>query len=427
MENPTDFTSIATTIIEEESISVLDWLVPGLSIGCILFASGLLLIQFIAVCFARYHFHQKKNQKLTTKAPGVSILKPLRFTDQEVKYLSDNLESFFTLVYSKYEIIFCVRDYDDSAVPIVEKLIRKYPNIPCKLLIGGNDIGINPKINNMQKGYEQAKYEFIWICDAGIRAHPDTLNDMMLRMLESKSVALVHQLPYVDSIQKNVGSYMEKIYFGTQHGRIQIFAHCINQVCITGMSNLIRRQALDEACGGLIGLSSYIAEDYFMTIKMHEAGWTFRMSTYPALQNLINPTIRTFFRRMVRWSRLRIKMLPGVTIVEPFSECFLSGLLFSLGVGHFTDFISTPAIFSLYTTWWLTMDIILVYGLQSSGSRIPLLKFIPLWILRESSTIPILLTALLRPDVKWIGSAQYKIGFGGKAEKIKTCQNDDLQ
>ncbi len=56
--------------------------------------------------------------------------------DHEVKYLSDNLESFFTLVYSKYEIIFCVRDYDDSAVPIVEKLIKKYPNIPCKLLIG---------------------------------------------------------------------------------------------------------------------------------------------------------------------------------------------------------------------------------------------------------------------------------------------------
>mgnify|MGYP003332810761 CR=1 FL=1 len=29
MENPTDFTSIATTIIEEESNSVLDWLIPG--------------------------------------------------------------------------------------------------------------------------------------------------------------------------------------------------------------------------------------------------------------------------------------------------------------------------------------------------------------------------------------------------------------
>ena len=60
--------------------------------------------------------------------------------DQEVKYLSDNLESFFTLVYPKYEIIFCVRDYDDSAVPIVEKLINKYPDIPAKLLIGKKNI-----------------------------------------------------------------------------------------------------------------------------------------------------------------------------------------------------------------------------------------------------------------------------------------------
>ena len=90
---------------------------------------------------------------------------------------------------------------------------------------------------------------------------------------------------------------------------------------------------------------------------------------------------------------------------------------------------------------FLTSYINLIFFVQSSGSRIPLLKFIPLWILRESSTIPILLTALLRPDVKWIGSAKYKyelhrlssyslffrIGFGGKAEKIKTCQNDDLQ
>ena len=89
----------------------------------------------------------------------------------------------------------------------------------------------------------------------------------------------------------------------------------------------------------------------------------------------------------------------------------------------------------------LTTYINFIFSVQSSGSRIPLLKFIPLWILRESSTIPILLTALLRPDVKWIGSAKYKyefhslfytdcffrIGFGGKAEKIKTCQNDDLQ
>lgn len=406
---------------------LVDCLLLGLSIGCIFFASGLLLIQFFAVCYARYHFHRSKHQEIA-KAPGVTILKPLRFTDQDIRYLESNLESFFTLSYQKYEIIFCVREYDDSSIPVVQRLIKKYPSISAKLLIGGNDIGINPKINNMQKGYENAKYSFVWICDAGIRIHPDTLTEMMCRMLESETIALVHQLPFVTTaLQQNMGSFLEKIYFGTQHARIQITAHCLNQVCITGMSNLIRREALDDACGGLIGLSSYIAEDYFMTIKMHEAGWTFRLSSFPALQNLIDPTVGGFFRRMVRWSRLRIKMLPGITIIEPFSECFISGFLFAIGVGYFTESSSSWAVFLIYGSWWMLMDFILLSGLQGAGRRLPLHKFIPLWALRESSTIPILLTALLRPNVTWQGNSKYRVRLGGKAERIQPCPDDDLQ
>ena len=77
------------------------------------------------------------------------------------------------------------------------------------------------------------------------------------------------------------------------------------------MSNLIRKKALEDACDGLKGLSNYIAEDYFMTVKMASAGYQFRMSSYPALQNQTNTSICGFFSRMLRWSKLRIKMLPG--------------------------------------------------------------------------------------------------------------------
>ena len=82
-------------------------------------------------------------------------------------------------------------------------------------------------------------------------------------------------------------------------------------MCITGMSNLIRKSALEDACGGLRGLSNYIAEDYFMTVKMAKKGYEFRMSSFPALQNQTNTSVKGFFGRMLRWSKLRIKMLPG--------------------------------------------------------------------------------------------------------------------
>ena len=124
---------------------------------------------------------------------------------------------------------------------------------------------------------------------------------------------LVHQLPFTHELHRNsgLGNVMEHIYFGSQHGRVQICAHLMGQVCITGMSNLIRKEALDKACGGLVGLSNYIAEDYFMTKKMESAGYQFQLSRFPALQNQGDVTIKSFFQRMSRWTRLRITMIPG--------------------------------------------------------------------------------------------------------------------
>lgn len=70
----------------------------------------------------------------------------------------------------QYELLFCLEDDNDPAIMIVNILINKYPNVDTKLYIGGSVVGVNPKINNMNKAYEEATYDFILISDSGIRS-----------------------------------------------------------------------------------------------------------------------------------------------------------------------------------------------------------------------------------------------------------------
>lgn len=66
-------------------------------------------------------------------APGVSILRPCRGLDNN---LYENLESSLTQVYPHYEVIFSVAAPGDAAIPIIETLMRKYPQVESQLIIG---------------------------------------------------------------------------------------------------------------------------------------------------------------------------------------------------------------------------------------------------------------------------------------------------
>lgn len=123
--------------------------------------------------------------------PAVSILKPLMGGDPN---LSQNLETFFTMQYPTYELLFCIEDKEDPAVAVVQQLMEKYPNFDAHLYLGGSAVGVNPKINNMNAAYDYAKYELILISDSGIRMKEDTLFDMVQHLKDG--VGLVHQMPF---------------------------------------------------------------------------------------------------------------------------------------------------------------------------------------------------------------------------------------
>ena len=126
-------------------------------------------------------------------------------------------------------------------------------------------VGTNPKINNLisswRKYANSGDYKYIWIADANIFALPGTLTDMYERITSYSKIAVCHGMPYnrnqwyPDNLQfsdqenqnaynssgklKNgnfnqakFGELVEKIYFGTQHGRQYLVWNLLGQPCL---------------------------------------------------------------------------------------------------------------------------------------------------------------------------------------------------
>jgi len=114
-----------------------------------------------------------------------------------------------------------------------------------------------------------------------------------------------------------------------------------------------------------------------------------------------------------------------VTLVEPFTECFLSGFLCALAVSWFYPAFPILIFYAVYVFGWLCLDYVLVHSIQNDNNRIAIYRFVFYWLMRELSTIFILLAALMNPKIKW-QHGTFRIKFGGIAEEDKSDQTHSI-
>ena len=104
----------------------------------VLIAAAMPLIYYLLAIVAARRFFLGHASPPRDFAPPVSILKPVRGLDRE-SY--ENYASFCNLDYPEYEILFNVADEHDPAIPVIEKIIRDFPQTVIRLLIGAERIG----------------------------------------------------------------------------------------------------------------------------------------------------------------------------------------------------------------------------------------------------------------------------------------------
>uniref|UniRef100_A0A182P5V0 ceramide glucosyltransferase n=1 Tax=Anopheles epiroticus TaxID=199890 RepID=A0A182P5V0_9DIPT len=378
-----------------------------LAIGILIFWCGKWIIHLTAITYGKIKLHKKASQQpRETPYPSVSILKPLMGVDPN---LQNNLETFFLMDYPVYELLFCIESSDDPAIEVVNRLCEKYPSIDAKLLVGGSNVGVNPKINNLYPGYLQARHELIMISDAGIRMKSDTLTDMVNHMTEK--VGLVHQMPFVCD-REGFAAAFEKIYFGTVQSRIYLCADLLGINCHTGMSCLMRKDVLDQL-GGVQAFGCYLAEDFFLAKAFHDNNWKLTISSQPAWQNSGICDISSFQARLTRWAKLRVAMVPTTILLEPMSECVIVGM-FACGAAKVLFRWNPLVFFLIHTLVWFLSDWVLLSIIQNGMLPFNKFTFFVGWAFREISGPYLFFNALFNPAIRW-RTRVYKLAWGGVA------------
>src|SRR5882724_12010507 len=128
----------------------------------------------IATLAAVRFFSREPKKRLSSYTPPATILKPVCGVDF-ASY--QNFKSFCVQDYPEYEILFCVNDLKDAAVPLIHQLTAEFPEHRIRLLADAPQLGANRKVNNLVLLAQEAKFELLVQSDGDVRVAPNYLRD----------------------------------------------------------------------------------------------------------------------------------------------------------------------------------------------------------------------------------------------------------
>ena len=148
---------------------------------------GVAAIPFVyygIVLFSGWRFFRRPHREEAGGfAPPVSNLKPIRGLDPDAY---ENFASFCRQDYPDYEILFCVGDREDPALPLIDRLKREFPERPIRVLFGSGRDASNDKVAKLARLVSEAQHEHVVISDSDVRVRPDYLRNVVAPLADPK-------------------------------------------------------------------------------------------------------------------------------------------------------------------------------------------------------------------------------------------------
>ncbi len=235
----------------------------------------------------------------TTFTPPVSILKPVRGADPQAY---ESFRSHCLLDYPDYEVIFGVADAEDPVLPLIEGLMREFPDRKVRWVLCPESLGLNRKVSNLLQMLPHAKHPYLLINDADIEVAHDYLRRVMAPLADDR-IGLVTCL-YSGIPASSLGSRLESLGISSDFMPGVLMARWLEGGLrfALGSTMVLSRDVLEKS-GGFGPLADCLADDYQLGLRVAAAGKQIRLSDVAVETHLPAYSLGEFFAHQLRWAR----------------------------------------------------------------------------------------------------------------------------
>jgi ceramide glucosyltransferase len=353
--------------------------------ACLAFSAIALACQTGTCALAHLRCRPRGRRAMPASRPPITVVRPLCGLEH---YSRETLRSTLLIDYPEYEVLFCVAEEGDPIVKLASAVMAEHPERPARILIGKDLLGENPKLNNMAKGFREARYDHIVFVDSNVFTPADYLDQLMLVLGTGAGMV---SAPPVGLAPQGFWAEVECAFLNAYQARIQYAVDTLGFGFAQGKTLFFRREDLEH--GGLARLASEPAEDAAATKMMHARGRRIRLAgPFP---QLIGPrSLSQIWKRQLRWARLRRTTFPLHYTAEILAGPVPPLLALLLGT-ILTGMDTMGLIFAFLMLWYLPEWIV------SRAARWP--RLFPAMLLRDLMLPALFVAGCAGSSVEWHG------------------------
>ena len=365
------------------------------------------LAYYITAILATVRFFSRARSKPPSEfRPPVSILKPVRGVDFG-SY--ENFSSFCRQDYEEYEILLCVNEMSDPALPIIRRVMAEFPQRHIRILSGAPQLGTNRKVNNLALLAREAQHDFLAQSDADVRVGPNYLREVMAPFADP-AVGVVSCF-YRGITEPTLAAELEAIGAASDFFGGALVADWMEGVTFALGASVATTKTWLGKIGGYENMADFLADDYEIGNRVHKAGGKVLLSREPVWTMYPALNLREFWEHQVRWARTNRLLRPA----SFFGLIVTHGLPWAVAAAVVAP---TALISAGYLTAYLVLRLTAAWtvGIWGIGDDVLRRK---LWLvpMRDAVHFVVWLGAFTSNRVKW-GGVEYAIENGKMKEVL---------